>query len=225
MALGTAPVHDNPLAPIRGEVERFLEAALENEREVADLIDVLQSPPYGLRRGVLPVLLAVMLYPRLHVLTVRQNHRIISPVTGQVLTELCRKPEQFTLEVGPWDSQRAVLWQVLQDQFHSFVGVHEREQQPLSHLSLALLRWLQAQPRFCQETDQISPEAQQLRHLIRKAQRDPARVLLYDLLELLNDNGQVLTDEAALPRSLGRSPVSPDGRNHNGLSGFALPVG
>ncbi len=132
------PEGDEPLAPIWNEVERFLELALENEQEVSDLIDTLQSPPYGLRSGILPVLLAAMLHHRLHVLTIRRNRRIISPFTGAIFTELCHKPEQFTLEVGPWDEQRAMLWQVLQGQFHNFVGVHEREQQPLSYLSLAV---------------------------------------------------------------------------------------
>lgn len=197
-----SPEENEPLAPIWNEVDRFIKSALENEQEVAELIDTLLAPPYGLRRGVLPVLLAAMLHSRLHVLTVRQNRRVISPLTGQVLTEIAHKPEQFTFEVGPWDPQRAILWEVLQDQFHSFVGLHEREQQSLSYLSLALLRWLQAQPRFCRDTNQISAEAQQLRSLIRKAQRDPAHVLLYDLLDLLDDGSHDLSDREGYKAAL-----------------------
>jgi hypothetical protein len=143
-----------------------------------------------------------MLHPRLHVLMVRQNRRIISPLTGELLIELCQKPDQFTLELGPWDNRRALLWQVLQDLFHNFVGAHERERQPLSYLSLALLRWLQAQPRFCRDTNQISPEAKNLRNLIRKAQHDPARVLLYDLLDLLDDDDREVLDEDAYKEAL-----------------------
>lgn len=196
------PEDDEPFTLIWQEVEKFLESALENEQEVAKLIDTLQSPPYGLRRGVLPVILAAMWRFRLRVLTIRRNRKAVSPVNGEVLTELCQKPEHFTLEVGPWDERRAALWDILQEQFYSFVDIHEREQQPPSYLSLALLRWLQAQPRFCRDTYQISADAQRLRELIRKAQRDPARVLLYDLLKLLDDGSINLTDEAAYREAL-----------------------
>lgn len=191
------PTDNEALAHIWDIVQAFLDKAVEEEREAVELLDKLQSPPYGLRRGVLPVLLAAMLRSRLHVLTVRQNRRAISPVTGQTLTELCQKPEQFTLEVGPWDERRANLWEVLQTQFHSFVGLQERIHQPLSYLSLALLRWLQAQPRFCRDTNQLSTEARRLRDLIRKAQRDPAKVLLYELLDLLDGGDLDISDQVA----------------------------
>ena len=196
------PTDNVALAHIWDIGEAFLDKAVEEEREAIELLDKLQSPPYGLRRGVLPVLLAAMLRPRLHVLTVRQNRRTISPVTGQTLTELCQKPEQFTLEVGPWDERRANLWQVLQDQFHSFVGLQERIHQPLSYLSLGLLRWLQAQPRFCRDTNQLTPDALRLRDLIRKAQRDPAKVLLYELLDLLDKGDLDISDQAAYRHAL-----------------------
>ncbi len=182
------PTENETLARVWDEVQSFLDSALEEEQEVAQLINTLQSPPYGLRRGVLPVLLAAILQPRLRVLTIKQNRKAISPVTGQVLSELCRDPEQFTLEVGPWDERRAILWDVLQEHVQSFMGVEEWTQQPLNYLSVALLRWLQAQPRFCRDTNLISLDARRLRKLIRQAQRNPAQVLLHDLLALLSNN-------------------------------------
>ncbi len=181
------PAENEALARVWDAVQQFLDSALEEEQEASRLISLLQSPPYGLRRGVLPVLLAAMFKPRLRVLTIKRNRKAISPVTGQVLHDLCRKPEQFTLEVGPWDERRAILWEVLQEQVQSFMGVEEWAQQPLNYLSVALLRWLQAQPRFCRDTGLISADARRLRNLIRQAQRNPAQVLLYDLLELLSD--------------------------------------
>lgn len=179
------PSHNEVLARIWDIGQAFLQRAVNEEQEAAELVDVLLSPPYGLRRGVLPVLLSAMFYPRLHVLTVRKNRRAISPLTGNVLTELCCNPESFTIEVGQWDVQRKALWDVLQEQFGGSGLLTEPDHQPLSYLSLTLLRWLQSLPRFCRDTQQISTEALQFRNLIRKAQRDPAQVLLHDLLDLL----------------------------------------
>lgn len=181
----------NPwLAHIWDVVQEFLDTATENEQDVETLIDKLQSPPYGLRRGVLPILLAAMMRLRLPVLTIRQDRKVISPITGQVFTMMCQQPDHYIIEVGPWDTRREALWTILEERFQSFLVEQEELQQPFSTLSLGLLRWLQSQPRYCRDTNQISPAAQKLRDLIRKAQRDPAHVLSYELLELL-DNGSI----------------------------------
>lgn len=70
-------------------------------------------------------------------------------------------------------------------------------QQPLNVLSAGLLRWLQSLPRYCRDTNEISPAAQKLRTLIRKAQREPSQVLSYELLELLDSSKSKQFDESA----------------------------
>lgn len=181
------PPSSSPLGRIWDTVRKFLDTALESKQEIGILLDTLQSPPFGLRRGVLPVLLAAIIREHLPVLTIRQNRQVISPITGQVFTALCEHPEQYTIEVGPWDARRADLWVVLEEFCQGFLSEQERAEQPINFLSIGLLRWLQVQPRYSRETNQISPAAQQLRELIRKAQRDPAQVLLYEFLDLLDD--------------------------------------
>ncbi len=182
------PSIEPTLAHIWDIVQDFLDIASENEQGVFGLIDNLQSPPFGLRRGVLPVLLAAMLRFRLPVITIRQNKRVISPITGQVFIALCKQPNEYTIELSPWDMQRSTLWEVLKERIGSFLTDQEPTQQPFNVLSVGLLRWLQSQPRYCRDTNQISLDAQRFRNLLRKAQRDPAQVFAYELLELL-DNG------------------------------------
>ncbi len=190
-----SPPEDENLLQVWDTIQAFLDSAIEDEQEVEDLIDRLQSPPFGLRRGVLPVLLAAAVQPRLRVLTIRHQRRVVSPLTGQTFTALCQKPDEFTIEVGPWEKRHAALWDVLEDFSYSFLGDHEREQQPLSYLSVGLLRWLQSQPRYCRDTNNISKEARDFRQLIRKAQRDPASVLFYDMLDLLDENNDADPDD------------------------------
>jgi hypothetical protein len=182
------PTLDPALAHIWDVIQDFLDTASENEQDVYGLIDTLQSPPFGLRRGVLPVLLAAMLRLRLPVLTIRQNKRVISPITGQAFIALCKQPIEYTIELSPWDMRRSTLWEVLKERIGSFLTDQERTQQPFNVLSLGLLRWLQSQPRYCRDTNQISSDAQRFRNLLRKAQRDPAQVFAYELLELLDDS-------------------------------------
>ncbi len=184
------PGHDPALAAIWDSVQNFLHNARENEPEILTLIDTLQSPPFGLRRGVLPLLLAAILRFHLPVLTIRQNRKIISPITGQVFIALCKQADQYTVEISPWDARRSIVWTILEERLKNFLSDHEKTQQPLNALSVGLLRWLQSLPRYCRDTAQISSDAKHFRTLLRNVQREPAQVLAYDLVELL-ENGNV----------------------------------
>lgn len=186
---------NSPLADVWDAVQSFANNAIENEQAISLLIEKLQLPPFGLRQGILPLLLATSLRPYLPVLTVKQHQRIISPITGQVFIEICKQPEQYTIELGPWDMRRSILWDVLKERVEGFISEQEQTQQPLNTLSAGLLRWLQSLPRYSRDTNEISSEAQALRNLIRKAQREPGRVLSYELLELVDNNDLNPVDE------------------------------
>lgn len=188
---------DEALACIWDRVNTFLDNAQNNSQPITPLLEELQLPPYGLRKGVLPILLAAMMRSRLQVMTLRQKRRAVSPITGETFVELCQKPDDFTVEVGIWDTPRKLLWQVLEAQIYPFLMTQEHELQPLSYLSIGLLRWLQTLPRYCRDTETLSKEALQFRNLIRKAQRDPAKVLLHEMLTLLDDGSVSAEDETA----------------------------
>ena len=174
-----------PLLSVWQLINRYLDTAIEKEQELSDLVEALQMPPFGIRRGVLPILLATALRPRMNVTTIRRNRRTVSPVTGETFQAICQSPDEFTVELGIWDERREILWRVLEEHVMDFLVVTEHEQQPLSYLSLGLLRWLQSQPRFNRDTMGVSADANQLRKLIRKATNNPTHVLFYDLLDLL----------------------------------------
>ena len=182
------PTNNSLLVDVWDTVQNFAGTTVENEREISVLINELLSPPFGLRRGILPLLLAAFLRIHLPVLTVRQGRKIISPLIGQSFVEICKQPEQYTVELGPWDVRRSILWAALKERVGSFILDQEQTQQPLNALSIGLLRWLQSLPRYCRDTDRISPEAQKFRILIRKAQREPTQALSYELLELFEGN-------------------------------------
>lgn len=181
------PPKSAELIQVWQKIEGYLLLAMEDEQEITLLIEALQLPPFGLRAGILPIILATAMRPQINVLTIRHHRRIISPITGELFIQLCNKPDEFTIEVGVWDVRRAKLWTVIENYVLDFLATTDHEQQPLSYLSLGLLRWLQGQPRYNRDTNMLSPNAQKFRALIRKAHQDPTTVLFHDLLELLEN--------------------------------------
>ena len=148
------------------------------------------------------MLLASVLRYYLPVLTIRQKRRVISTINGAVFLEICKQPEQYTIQVSQWDTKIAVLWKILDEHIGNFLTEQERSQQLLNVLSVGLLRWLQSLPRYCRDTMHISPTAQRFRVLLRKAQKEPVQVLTHTLPELFDKNSIGINDEVAYQRML-----------------------
>lgn len=184
---------DERMARIWAVMEEFFERAREEPQSFADLLDALQSPPFGLRLGVLPVLIAAALRRHLHVATVRRDRKPVLPLTGETFIDLCKRPGHYTLELGPEDARQAVIWALLEERFGGQVLPEERRRQPLRYLSLGMVRWLQSLPRFAQVTQRLSKDALRFRQLIKKAVKEPSNVLFRELPALL-ENGEVTPD-------------------------------
>jgi hypothetical protein len=185
---------DEALAQAWDVIDGFLHQARTEPRSFAELLSTLQSPPYGLRLGILPLLVAAAMRSYLRVATVRKSQKAIIPLKGTTFTDLCRHPDQYTVEVGAWDERQEVMWQILEERFGGRVLAEERRHQPLSYLSLGMLRWLQGQPRYARDTTCLSEKAIQLRSLINQAMSDPARTLFEDLPALLDDGSATEDD-------------------------------
>ncbi len=188
---GSDPDRFGAMAAVWDMVDNYLAAAIERELPLAPLVERLQLPPFGLRRGVLPVLIAAVFRNYLHVATLRRGGQVVTPLTGASFTELCRRPELFTLRLERWDECRAATIAALEAEVGDRLLPEERQQQPLRCLGLALLRWLQALPRYARDTLTVSEDAQRLRVIARLAATDPARALLHELPSLLNAGGDV----------------------------------
>ena len=178
---------DRALAQAWDEIDGFLRRSQAEPQPFSDLLDKLQSSPFGLRLGILPLLIASVMRDRLRVATVRKGKKAIIPLNGATFTDLCRHPKQYTVEVGAWDAHQEAMRQVLEDRFGGQVSDEERRHQPLSYLSLGMLRWLQSQPRFARDTNLVSPDAARLRNLIRQTRAEPAKALFQELPALLGD--------------------------------------
>lgn len=176
---------DERMAQVWAVMEKFFKRAREEPQPFAELLDTLQSPPFGLRLGVLPVLIAAALRRHLHVTTVRRDRKPVLPLTGAIFIDLCKRPEHYTLELGPEDARQAAIWSLLEDRFGGQVLPEERRHQPLRYLSLGMVRWLQSLPRFAQVTRRLSEDALRFRRLIKKAVKEPGVVLFKELPALL----------------------------------------
>jgi hypothetical protein len=177
---------DELLVAVWNKIEAFFEQSVNQKQSLAPLVDELSSPPYGLREGVLPLLLASVMQGRLMVTAMWHNRTPIGTIDGAVLQAVVDNADEYYIKIGHWSPQLEALWQVLVDRFDEFIQDVERNQQPLARLRAGMTRWLQGLPAFCRFTDQISEQAQQFRDVIRKVQTEPSKAIFEILPEVIH---------------------------------------
>ncbi|GIK64258.1 MAG: hypothetical protein BroJett018_20520 [Chloroflexota bacterium] len=194
--IGQPDSEQNPyLFEIWGIIEDYFDMCMNTSQSFAKLTDVLTAEPYGLRFGVLPILLGAVLKARLKVTTIRKEGKSIYPLTGKLIIEAISEPDQHTLELGEWDKKLDQLWRALNGRFASYIHETERSQQPITMLRLSLTRWLQSLPSFCRDTQKLSEPALTFRAAIRQLQTEPAQILFAKLPELLSLYDEITQEE------------------------------
>lgn len=155
------------------------------------IVELLQKPPYGLRRGVLPLLLAAAFKEFSSSATVRRSAVSVT-VNGATFTDIVAHSSLYTIQIEQVSAQMQTLLKVLEMRVGGLVREEERKEQPLRYLSLGLLRWLQRLPRYARDSATVSRPAAILRRIIRSAANDPSRALLVDLPDLVDNPASLL---------------------------------
>lgn len=176
---------DTHLAYVWDCIENHLDKSLGQQQSLGSLIAELTAPPYGLREGVLPILIASVLRSRLMVTSMWHNRSPVGTIDGRALIAAIEKPDEYTIEIGYWSTQLEDLWQVLINRFDEYIQDTERDKQPLTRLRSGMTRWLQGLPAFCRFTRQISEQAIRFRDVIRKVQTEPAKAIFATLPRVL----------------------------------------
>ena len=186
---------DECLTDVWDQIESHFDASVGQQQSLEPLVEQLTAPPYGLREGVMPVLIAAVLSSRLMVTSMWHNRVPVSTIDGRTLTTAIEKSDEYTAEIGHWSPELEDLWQVLMSRFDEYIQDIERDKQPLSRLRSGMTRWVQGLPAFCRFTRQISDQAIQFRDVIRKVQTEPAKAIFKTLPRVLELNASSDVDQ------------------------------
>lgn len=169
---------DKGIRAVWQEIERFLDET-ENERKTAaDLFERLQLPPFGLKAGILPILLtAALLYFDAEV-ALYERGNFLPKLTLPIFERLCRAPEAFTLQLCRISGMRS---QVLNKMAEVLLpDLRKGKKVDVLTLVRPLARFAQELEEYTQHTSRLSKNALNVRRALFSA-REPDR-LLFKLL-------------------------------------------
>lgn len=164
------------LWPAWDAMRAVLGDAGERQVPVSELFAHLQAPPYGIRLGVLPILIITYLLAHRREVALYQEGAFCEVLTLDAAELLCRRPALFALERFTLSGLRGDLFQRY---LGSIVG-NLREDATLLDIVRPLMRFAANLPEYSQHCIGLSAEAERVRQAFRQAKRPG--LLLFETL-------------------------------------------
>ena len=177
-------ITDVGLKEVWGALERFF-ADPGEDKSPALLIADLQSPPYGVRYGVIPLLVASALKAFGQAVVIRHEGAYIPDVLASHIEDFCANPDSYTVEVVEINDARRRGLQALTDIFGAEHAGGETDQ--LRRAWDAIQAWKQQLPKSALRSRSVGSSARSLQLALRYSE-DPVDLFLHQMPKIADSN-------------------------------------
>jgi hypothetical protein len=171
---------DQALEAVWKAVEHFFTDTAERRKPVSELFGLLGHPPFGLKAGVLPVILAAGLLYYDTEAALYEEGTFVPVLTIAVFERLLHAPERFEVQHCQVSGPRAVIFGKYAAMLTRQDDGEESSRPQLLTVVRPLVRFVRQLPDYVGHTQQLSASARSVLQAIREA-REPDRLLFTDL--------------------------------------------
>ena len=171
------------------KVEEFLDNTKTNIREVNELFDLLQSPPFGIRKGPLPVVISLVLRLMPNSVSLYEESVFVHEFQIEALERLVRNPQTFSLRYYKPVARQIELVSAVRTASEFLWDDHEKlinvsEVSGSLDIVKNLVGMVSRLTPFAQKTKILSENALSIRKVLMEA-TDPYSLLLKDIPKAL----------------------------------------
>lgn len=179
----TSPRRDHTLRPAWDRVQELLLRHDGQRVPVRDVYDALRRPPYGIKDGILPVLLTgVLLEPGAEI-AVYEDGAFVPRLTAAVVERLLRSPDKFEVQQFKVAESGQRLFQRLMTMLAGdTIDLTEGSRAGLVPIARQLVRIVQELPDYSRNTQRIQPRTRDIREALLRA-REPGTLIFRQLPE------------------------------------------
>lgn len=144
---------DTLIANMLESIENFVLSARHNERIGFDVLyDTLTLPEHhiGLRKGLIPIYLAVVLHEYKQQVIILDRFGQV-PLSSDVLLQINADPSAFSLAYLDWDPEKESFIEQLALIFANHVNEAEKGANTYDFVANAMKRWLMSLPKYAKE--------------------------------------------------------------------------
>jgi len=157
-----------------------LEKAADKRLSLSKVYEDLSKPPFGLREGLMPLVLAVLFSAHSHELAFYERGNFVPKIDLDMFLRLSKVPEIFELQWCRIDGLRAEILNDLR-QLVSLAPIKSKRTH-LLEIVRPLCRFVVDLPEYTKRTRQLSPQAIAIRDALFNT-REPIKLLMYQLPE------------------------------------------
>ena len=178
------------IKPALNRVRELLEEAGESRIRISLINDQLKKKPYGIREGILPILIAIFIKANEHDIAFYENGAFMHQIEGNDFQRIIKAPDTFEMQYCKIAGVRTNVF----DRLVHVLGLEKRNKQPPNILDVVqpLCCFAAKLPAYARNTTKLSPDAIALRSSLLAA-KEPAPLLFSDL-----------------PKAIGFTPFVPD---------------
>lgn len=130
----------------------FTGAIVEIGRNFQELYDLLTLPEYqiGLKRGVIPIYIAVVLHEHKNNLVIKNKDAEVK-ITADLLNSINESPNDYSVIIENWNIEKTQYMLGLEKTFKEYVIEKEKTYNSFSYIVLAMNRWYMSLPKYAKE--------------------------------------------------------------------------
>jgi len=176
-----APPRGSAVAPLWRSLMGWFDEAAETPMSIQVIYDRLMSPPFGMKRGPIPVILGASLLARREDVMVYQDGSYIPRLGAEHLERLVKTPERFSVKRFPSEEVSASVFSSLATNVGTAI-VHDEHIRNRGALEVIapLIEAIRSLPDHARKTQRISGTAQAVRQALLTT-REPDELLFKGL--------------------------------------------
>ena len=173
------------LAPVWNCIREFIASADKNPASLVGLDSILQSAPYGMKRGVLPIVYIAALLQDRDNIAVYEDDAYVPFFEGPHIERFLAKPESFRVQRVALEGMRLEL---MAQYAEVISGKPSNSKGKVLEVARPLLQFFAGLPEYARQTQTVSPEAQSFRKSLQHA-RSPHEMLFDKIPAALGFSG------------------------------------
>ena len=172
----TAPYSNSTVFPAWHAIEVFFREAELEKQPLDKLFAQLRRPPFGMKRGVIPVLFCVACIVHDTEIAIYESNAFVPEITIDVFERILKSPETFTLRSYRIEGVRKTVFQ----EYAKLLGTDAANSDNLVAVIKPLYRFFNRLQDYTKRTASLSQKAIAVREALLAA-RDPDQILFHDL--------------------------------------------
>ncbi len=187
---------DHKLQAIINEIDCWINKTTKNSKFFIDIYELLRKPPYGVRPGIIPIVLAISIKDYKETLMIKDKQGMELPFSAELIEKIDKNPHHYSIELEAWEIIKDTYIQGLTKIFCEA----NMENMPVSTnkiypVATTLKSWFISLPKFARESKHVNEEAKSLQNALKNPLQDSRQLIFEQLPRSFGAHIQEITTE------------------------------